>query len=61
MTQDLNYASWILSFLHCKLLQIAVLECLVGLVRTTKSEAGRLQEVKGMALTSGRLVTHCLV
>ena len=38
-----------------------MLECLVGLMRTTKSEARRFQEVKGSILTSGRLVTHCLL
>ena len=61
MTPDLISESWTLPFLQCKLLQIAMLECLDGLMRTTKNESRRFQEVKERVLTSGWLVTHCLL
>ena len=61
LSQDLISESWTLPFLHCKLLWMALWEYLVALVRTTMSEAWRLQEVKGRLLTSGRLLKQWLL
>ena len=61
LSPDIISGNWTQPFLHCKLLWMALREYLVALVRTTMSEAWRLQEVKGKFLTSGRLLKHCLL
>ena len=50
-----------LPFLNCKLFCMTLWKCLDWQVRTTRSEAWRLQEVKGKLQTPGRLVTYCLM